>query len=82
MAENYKYLYEQMKKMVEKYQDEIVPGLRKLVESRVEVVRCKDCKHTGTDGCGAIYCEKWDRWEIPEDFFCGYGERRADDATG
>lgn len=26
MAENYKHLYEQMKLMVEKYQDEIVPG--------------------------------------------------------
>ena len=28
MAENYKLLYEQMKKMVAVYQDEIVPGLR------------------------------------------------------
>lgn len=31
MAENYKHLYEQMKKMVEQYQDEIVPGLRKVI---------------------------------------------------
>lgn len=44
-----------------------------------EVVRCKKCKHTDTDGCGAIYCEKWDRWEMPEDFFCGYGERKYDE---
>ena len=44
----------------------------------VEVVRCKDCKHTDTDGCGAIYCEKWDRWEMPEDFFCSYGKRRGE----
>jgi hypothetical protein len=42
----------------------------------VPVVRCKDCKHTDDDGCGAIYCEKWDRWEMPEDFFCSYGERK------
>lgn len=32
MAENWKHLYEQMKKMVAVYQDEIVPGLRKQVE--------------------------------------------------
>ena len=32
MAENYKHLYAQMKKMVEQYQDEIVPGLRKMAE--------------------------------------------------
>lgn len=41
-----------------------------------KIVHCKDCKHTDTDGCGAIYCEKWDRWEMPKDFFCGYGERK------
>lgn len=48
----------------------------------VEVVRCKDCKHTKTDECEdpAIYCKKWDRWEMPEDFFCGYGERKPDEA--
>lgn len=32
MAENYKHLYEQMKKMVAMYQDEIVPGMRKTIE--------------------------------------------------
>lgn len=32
MADNYKHLYEQMKLMVEKYQDEIVPGLRQTIE--------------------------------------------------
>lgn len=44
----------------------------------VEVVRCKDCTHTKTDGCEppAIYCKKWDRWEMPEDFFCKFGERK------
>ena len=38
MAENYKNLYEQMKKMVEKYQDDIVPGLRKVID-RLEAER-------------------------------------------
>ena len=32
MAENYKHLYEQMKKLVGMYQDEIVPGMRKQIE--------------------------------------------------
>ena len=38
MAENYKILYENMKKMVEKYQDDIVPGLRRSIE-RLEAER-------------------------------------------
>lgn len=38
MAENYKILYEQMKKMVEKYQDDIVPGLRSVID-RLEAER-------------------------------------------
>ena len=38
MAENYKILYEQMKKMVEKYQDDIVPGLRRVID-RMEAER-------------------------------------------
>ena len=38
MAENYKILYEQMKKMVEKYQDDIVPGLRRDID-RLEAER-------------------------------------------
>lgn len=49
----------------------------------VEVVRCKDCKHRHDDG----YCEAWGdsfhHWEdfnkVPEDMFCGYGERREDE---
>lgn len=32
MAENYKFLYEQMKNIVTKYQDDIVPGYRKQLE--------------------------------------------------
>ena len=34
MAENYKILYEQMKKMVGKYQDDIVPGLRRVIDKK------------------------------------------------
>lgn len=31
MRDNYKHLYEQMKRMVEMYQDEIVPALRQTI---------------------------------------------------
>lgn len=40
------------------------------------VVLCKDCQYTKTDGFGAIYCEKWDMWEMPQDGFCYKGKRR------
>ena len=33
MAENYKQLYEQMKVMLDKYQDELVPGYREKLKS-------------------------------------------------
>ena len=44
----------------------------------VPVVRCGQCRFTKTDGTDdpAIYCEKWDRWEMPPDFYCSYGERK------
>jgi hypothetical protein len=32
MAENYKHLYAQMKKMVAMYQDELIPGFREKIE--------------------------------------------------
>ena len=32
MAENWKHLYQQMKKMVALYQDEVVPGLREVID--------------------------------------------------
>lgn len=32
MAENYKHLYEQTKKMLTMYQDELIPGFRKIIE--------------------------------------------------
>ncbi len=75
MAENYKHLYEQMKKMVAMYQDEIVPGMREQLEKRVEVVRCKDCKHYSM---WKMHCNHPnDSYiEMEADDFCSYGERR------
>lgn len=87
MAENYKPLYELMKKMVALYQDEIVPRMRELLEKRVEVVRCKDCQWFNKKG----YEEDNRQQGMPElDFgwcsilhrtmqacmFCSYGERK------
>ena len=81
MAENYKHLYEQMKKMVAMYQDEIVPGMRKQIEDLEKNqigVRCKVCKRFG--GHGACYFHAADENGTPifvrEDDFCSYGERR------
>ena len=44
------------------------------------VVMCKECKWTKTDGMEdpAIYCEKWDRWEMPPDGFCWLGKKREE----
>lgn len=49
----------------------------------IDLVRCRDCKHRYDDG----YCEVWGDsfyyWEefdeVPEDMFCGHGERREDE---
>lgn len=42
----------------------------------VEIVRCKDCKHYGTDGnclnCNVFCCS------MPKNGFCSMGERRED----
>ena len=43
MAENYKLMYEQMKAMVAKYQDEVVPELRdRIVELEQDNTRLRD----------------------------------------
>lgn len=82
MAENYKHLYHQMKKMVEQYQDVIVPGLREQLEKRVEVVRCRECKHWMymNDDVGLCVTDVPDIDGVVRaaDDFCSYGERRAD----
>lgn len=80
MAENYKHLYETTKKMLTKYQDEVVPELRRLLDERVDVVRCKECKHW--DGLHSCDCHKADENGTPifmrESDFCSYGERRSE----
>ena len=78
MAENYKHLYEQMKKMLAMYQDEIVPGMREQLENRVEVVRCKDCEHCLFDD-RLDFADCWTHGgHVGREDFCSYGERRTD----
>ena len=86
MAENYKILYEQMKKMLDMYQDEIVPNLRKELDKRVNLVYCRDCKHWQHIGDGTGDCTNarfhLDGHADPSmklDDFCSCGERRTDD---
>ena len=73
---DWKRMYTDVSRMLDKYQNDVVPGLRKQLENRVEVVRCKDCKmfcrnyahlrkHCGLTG--AI---------VEDDDFCSYGERK------
>ena len=85
MAENYKQLYEQMKKMVALYQDEVVPDLREQLENRVEVVRCKDCKYyrEGKIWEGIKFCFRLQGsdgepvgYNFSADDFCSRGERK------
>ena len=58
-------------------------GVRKIIETFPDadvrpVVMCRDCKFTKTDDVEdpAIYCEKWDRWEMPPDGFCWLGKKK------
>ena len=89
MADNYKHLYEQMKKVVEKYQDEIVPGLRNIIEDLREdfvdyvcsgtpnpAPYCRNASEKCVDRMG--WCSNGS--DECKGFFPKTGERREDDA--
>lgn len=90
---NWKRLYTDASRMLDKYQNEVVPKLREQLANCVEVVRCKDCacfeekyrtvgEETGKVYCGG-YCYHWDYEQgmspnqVDGDDFCSYGERRS-----
>lgn len=88
MAENYKRLYEQAKKMLVMYQDEIVPGFREKIEdmekNMAEVVRCKDCRYWHEDALACEYLPRSENGTRPAwygDDFCSYGERKTDETN-
>lgn len=81
MAENYKLLYEQMKKIVTEYQDKVVPCLRYIIkdlEQNQIKVRCKDCKHYHYSAYAMRCVCDFDNKEWDKDDFCSYGERRTE----
>ena len=48
----------------------------------VEVVRCKDCKHSSIAfDDGQQFCEKEGEWR-DQDFFCKWGKRKEGDGDG
>ena len=44
----------------------------------VEVVRCKDCKHRGSNLCPMETVELYPWFGTKNDAFCSYGERKGD----
>jgi hypothetical protein len=88
---DWKRMYTDVSRMLDKYQNDVVPKLREQLANRVEVVRCKDCKY-------GIWNEEEQMWQcvysaeldegIGEYFgffeynegehFCSRGERRTD----
>ena len=77
MAENYKLLYEQVKKMLEMYQDEIVPNLRKELDKRVNLVYCRDFVYNENGTC--THSEYFDDTKYRPDYFCADGERKSNE---
>ena len=78
---NWKRLYTDASMMLDKYQNDVVPNLRKQLENRVEVVRCKDCVHMKNQ-FNARYCEVWTMFNgMGDDGFCNYGERKSNEKT-
>jgi len=66
----------------EEREDNVVDMIESIPAADVRlVVLCQNCKWTKTDGMEdpAIYCEKWDRWEMPPDGFCWLGKKREED---
>lgn len=82
---NWKRLYTDVSRMLDKYQNDVVPNLRKQLANRVEVVRCKDCRKCSTwddviTKQPQYVCRLWHgaTREVSADGFCDAGERRTD----
>ena len=79
MAENYKHLYQQMKKMVEMYQDEVVPRMRKTIEEQEAII--EDLREGFVDYvCGgardpADYCKNKREECVNSIGWCIYGNK-------
>ena len=51
----------------------------------LDIVRCKDCKHSEPSEDNSLYCKHWDDhfgffWdEVKSNDFCSYGDRKETD---
>lgn len=54
-------------------------GLKEMIATAPEIVRCKDCEHYNTSGCadGFGWCEALNRGSL-DDCYCEHGERKDD----
>lgn len=82
MARLISYDYIRQKALADPDSGEAVVYLQDIAEAptvdAVEVVRCKDCKHKdGMPGQPNIVC-----WQMHDDDFCSYGERKEGDGNG
>lgn len=71
-----------------------VVAIKILPPAQPEIIRCKDCKHRGTDDC-PMYFVEWIEWDddgyteyddvvtdnTTDDGFCNYGERKEEHET-
>ena len=74
MKTDYKAAYLQVSRMLDHYQDVVVPGLRAQLEKRVMVIRCKDC---GWYRLENETCSFWpDEGYRSPDHYCGEGRPR------
>lgn len=64
MAKNYKILYEQTMKVLEKYQDELVPGFRKQIDEEIPKLRKQ------LEELEATVVHQRKRADIAENFIC------------
>lgn len=58
-------------------------AIRQLPSAQPEIIRCKDCRHVGTDATCCFVCTRVGMglkpYHVYPDDFCSYAERRTDD---
>lgn len=85
MAGSYRKLYEQTSRMLGKYQDEVVPKLRRRIQELEDqqadtLVRCGQCLNsfvfTDIHGNSGLFCTEIGRRGLSETDYCSFGRRR------
>lgn len=82
---NYKQLYAQSQRLVEKYQQDVVPKLRGRIQELEQqqtdtIVRCGQCRNsfvfTDLSGKSSLLCTEIGRRGLSEQDYCSFGRRR------